>query len=273
MFRISIQSLLIVSFLFFITPLVGSEFSLKSSNVWQGFNREVYLHKGGGFQAFVVKPKEINKERSWIWRARFFGHQPQLDLALLSRGYHLVYCDVSQLFGSPEAIQRWNNFYSWAREEFNLAPKVILEGMSRGGLVIYNWAIANPNKVALIYADNPVIDIRSWPGGKGKGKGSPNDWNKCLKAYGYTEDNLDPKLFLPIKGLEKLAERKVPLLHIVGLEDKVVPVDENTTLIEKKYHALKGTIKVIKKPGLGHHPHSLKDPAPILEFIDKIALR
>ena len=43
--------------------------------------------------------------------------------------------------------------------------------MSRGGLIIYNWATANPKKVACIYGDAPVCDFKSWPGGKGKGKG------------------------------------------------------------------------------------------------------
>ena len=26
-------------------------------------------------------------------------------------------------------------------------------------------------------------------------------------------------------------------------------------------------MKVILKPGVGHHPHSLKDPTPIVDFI------
>ncbi len=38
-------------------------------------------------------------------------------------------------------------------------------------------------------------------------------------------------------------------------------------LLEKRYRALGGDITVIAKPGVGHHPHSLKDPAPIVEFV------
>ena len=30
-----------------------------------------------------------------------------------------------------------------------------------------------------------------------------------------------------------------------------------------------GKIKVIRKPGVGHHPHSLKDPTEILDFLLK----
>jgi hypothetical protein len=49
----------------------------------------------------------------------------------------------------------------------------------------------------------------------------------------------------------------------------VVPVAENTAILEKRYRELGGTIKVIHKPGVGHHPHGLDDPAPVVEFILK----
>jgi pimeloyl-ACP methyl ester carboxylesterase len=59
----------------------------------------------------------------------------------------------------------------------------------------------------------------------------------------------------------------VPLLHIVGDADEVVPVAENTAILAARYHALGGSIEIISKPGVGHHPHSLVDPTPIVEFI------
>ncbi len=71
----------------------------------------------------------------------------------------------------------------------------------------------------------------------------------------------------PIDLLEPLARAKVPLLHVVGDADEVVPVAENTAILDERYKALGGSIQVIHKPGVGHHPHSLKDPAPIVEFI------
>ena len=71
----------------------------------------------------------------------------------------------------------------------------------------------------------------------------------------------------PLYGLEGLAKRKVPLLHVVGQADAVVPVEENTDLLEKTYGSLGGSIKVIRKEGVGHHPHSLKNPEPIVSFV------
>jgi len=49
----------------------------------------------------------------------------------------------------------------------------------------------------------------------------------------------------PVDELEPLAAAKIPLLHVVGDADDVVPVAENTALIEARYTALGGKITVI----------------------------
>jgi pimeloyl-ACP methyl ester carboxylesterase len=66
-----------------------------------------------------------------------------------------------------------------------------------------------------------------------------------------------------------LAKAGVPILHVVGDADEVVPIAENSDIIEKRYKTLGGKIDVIHKPGVGHHPHSLKDPKTIVDFFLK----
>jgi len=39
--------------------------------------------------------------------------------------------------------------------------------------------------------------------------------------------------------------------------------------VEERYRALAGSIVVIHKPGLGHHPHGLDDPSPVVKFISE----
>ena len=73
----------------------------------------------------------------------------------------------------------------------------------------------------------------------------------------------------PIDNLAPLAKAKVPLLHVYGDADEVVPWDENTGIIAERYPKLGGEIQLIAKPGVGHHPHGLDDPTPIVEFIVK----
>jgi pimeloyl-ACP methyl ester carboxylesterase/lysophospholipase L1-like esterase len=238
-----------------------------TKSTWQGFDR--YVFSVAGRRCWVVTPQAQAEGRPWIWRARFFGHEPQADIALLKEGFHLAYCDVGGLYGSPQAVKHWNAFYELLTEKHGLARRPALEGMSRGGLIIYNWAAANPGKVACIYGDAPVCDFKSWPGGKGKGKGSPGSWMQCLEAYGMTEAEGLAYRGNPVDRLRSLAEARVPLLHVVGDADEVVPVEENTAIIEARYKELGGSIQVIHKPGVGHHPHSLKDPAPIVTFVLK----
>ena len=51
----------------------------------------------------VVLPRKLRPAAVDLARA-FLGHEPQLDVALLKRGWHVAYCDVGNLFGSPRAV-------------------------------------------------------------------------------------------------------------------------------------------------------------------------
>jgi pimeloyl-ACP methyl ester carboxylesterase/lysophospholipase L1-like esterase len=220
-----------------------------------------------GHDAKIVFPEKAEKGRHWIWRARFWGHEPQTEIALLKKGFHVVYVDAAEYRGNPEAVNLWNRFYAYLVETYSLNPKTVLEGFSRGGLYVYNWGSANPEKVACIYADAPVCDLRSWPGRKKEGKETNPEWAEHLKAYNITEETVDEFKGMPIYNCVRLAEARVPVLHVCGAVDEVVPIQENTYVLEKHYGAAGGDIKVIVKEGIGHHPHSLKDPSPIVRFI------
>jgi pimeloyl-ACP methyl ester carboxylesterase len=232
---------------------------------WLGFDR--YDFTVDGRNCFVVAPKVAAPGKPWIWRTEFFGHEPQADLALLKKGFHAVYIDVQDMYGSPRALKHMDAFYDQLTRQHGLSKKTVLEGFSRGGLFAFNWAAAHPERVACIYVDAPVCDFKSWPGGKGHGSGSPVDWQKCLKVYGLTEAQAMAYRYNPVDNLEPLAKARIPLLHVAGDADDVVPLAENTAMVEKRYKALDGPITVIVKHGIGHHPHSLQDPTPIVEFV------
>ena len=220
-----------------------------------------------GRKAHLVLPKAALAGKPWIWRTEFVGHQPQADLALLGKGFHVAYIDMQNLYGGPEAMKAMDAFHEHVTREFGLSPKAVLEGFSRGGLFAFRWAARSPGKVAAIYADAPVCDFKSWPGGKGKGKGSPSDWTRLLAVYGLTEEQALVCDLNPVDNLAPLAKAGIPILSVVGEADRVVPVSENSDIVEKRYRELGGPITVIRKPGVDHHPHSLEDPAPIVDFV------
>ncbi len=247
-------------------------FYLFSSNQSEGQVTDFYGFKCldfkfEGHDAKIVFPKKAEVQRHWIWRGRYWGPQPQTEIALLEKGFHLVHIEAAEYFGNDSAVMLWNHFYDYLIKEYHLNSKTVLEGFSIGGLFVYNWGSENVEKVACIYADAPVCDIRSCPGGKGKGVGIPSGWTDILKAYNLTEETVIDFKGMPIYNARKLAEAGVPVLHVCGAADDIVPIDENTYVLEKTYKEAGGDIKIIVKEGVGHHPHSLEDPAPIVRFI------
>ncbi len=249
----------------FIAFLLSLSVYAQDRQLWHGY--EILDSTLNGSSYKIVFPDQANAKRDWIWRARFWGHEPQTDLALLKQGFHLAYIDVEGLFGSENAIERWDAFYELMILEYHLNPKVVLEGMSRGGLIVYNWANRNAEKIACIYADAPVCDFKSWPMGYGMGSGSKQAWLSCLAEYGFTEEQALAFKGNPVNHMEHIARAKVPILHVVGGADKVVPVSENTGLLKARLLELGWEMQVLHKPGVGHHPHSLEDPKPIVDFI------
>jgi len=243
--------------------------SIKKSE-WNGFERQDFTIDGR--QAWLVLPKTPASGKPWIWRTEFFGHEPQGDIALLEKGYHVAYIQISNLYGAPVALDAMDKYYDYVRAQYGLGEKVVLEGFSRGGLYAFNYAARHPERTAAIYGDAPVCDFKSWPGGKGKGPGAPKEWAECKKVYGFASDEDAAAYKLnPVDNLAPLAKAKVPILCVVGDADEVVPLEENAALVEARYKTLGGTIALIHKPGGKHHPHSLKDPTPIVDFILKHA--
>lgn len=238
---------------------------------WHGFTR--YDFEVAGKPVLVVAPPKPAAGHPWVWHGEFFGHKPEPDIALLKRGFHIVYMQVPNLLGCPEAVKYWDAFYQELTSKYGFSKRAALVGLSRGGLYCYNWAAANPDKVACLYGDAPICDFKSWPGGKGKGEGSPENWNLVLKVYDF-KDETEALAYdkNPVDNLVPLAKHKIPLLHVYGDADDVVPWDENTGIIAERYRKMGGDIKLIAKKGVGHHPHGLEDSTPIIEFLAKHAL-
>jgi pimeloyl-ACP methyl ester carboxylesterase len=231
---------------------------------WNGYQRLDFAVAGRA--GLLVRPKTPAPGNPWIWRTEFFGHEPQADLALLGLGFHVAYLDMQDLYGAPVATEAMNGFYDFLTKNYELSAKVLVEGFSRGGLFAFNWATQRPNQIAGLYVDAPVCDFKSWPGGKGVGPGSPLDWQKLLKVYGLTEAQAMVYDKNPVDTLAPLAKARVPIFAVVGAADEAVPLSENIDIVEQRYQALGGEIQVIRKPGGKHHPHSLPDPKPIVDF-------
>ncbi len=268
----SIGAGLIAARLYEVITAVPDDFDLiRAANItgekshYYGFRCTDFTFAGRACK--IVQPWRAAPGRPWLWRARFWGHEPQTEVALLERGFHVVYCDVAELFGNEENLAIWDRFYHMLVHA-GLSERSVMEGFSRGGIYIYRWAAAFPERVACVYADAPVLDIWSWPGNRGKAGGSPLSWQLFKQDFNFASDSAALAFRgSPLDLVDTFVHNNIPMIHVCGEADVVVPIAENTDLFEEKIRQLNGDITVIRKPGIGHHPHSLANPQPIVDFI------
>ncbi|MFN3193159.1 MAG: GDSL-type esterase/lipase family protein [Aureliella sp.] len=208
-----------------------------NSSEWNGFTKTDF--KVSGRKCFVVSPKQAAVGKPWIWRARFPNFHSEVDQLLLADGYHVAFIDTNGMLGSPEALPIWEAFYHEMTDGLGLNRKVVLEGVSRGGLFVYRWAKHHPATVACMYNDTPVCDFKSWPGGQGDGLGDTNTWKSLLREYQFeSEQEANDYRDNPIDGLEPIATAQIPIMHIVTENDQVVPPKENTYVLRERLHEL-----------------------------------
>ncbi len=236
---------------------------------WNGFRQSRF--QVDGQSAYIVAPPKPLDGNPWVWRARFPGYHAEMDVELVKRGFHIGYVDVSGLFGSPAAMRIGENFYKVAVDQWGLSPQPAMEGVSRGGLFVYNWAALYPNRVSCIYCDTPVLDFKSWPGGKGTGLGSEGTWKQCLDVYGLTADEALVYRLNPVDRAMEIAASKIPILHIVSENDQVVPPAENTYLLQARLIEHGHDLAVISvaegtEKSNGHH-FQHPQPARVVEFV------
>lgn len=223
----------------------------------------------GGRDSFIVCPENAAPGRPWAWRAEFFGAFDSVDMALLKKGWHLAYHCASDMYGCPKSIEFFKEFRDIVTAAFDFAPKTVIFGFSRGGTYAFNYALAHPDDVFALYLDAPVLDLRSWPGGFRKGDGAPSCWEECKRCYGLDDEAAKTFAPNPLNFTAELAAKKIPVIIVAGDADTAVPADENCVPFEAAFTAAGGDFKLIMKPGCGHHPHSLEDPSPVVDFIEK----
>jgi len=241
-----------------------------STSIWKGFTR--YHLKFHGKSAFITTPNKPCMEKQWVWRARFPEWHTEMDEILLNEGFCIVYINTNNQFGSPKAMEVWDAFYEYLVKELGFHEKLTLEGVSRGGLFVYNWAKRHPNRVNCIYTEAPVCDYKSWPGGFGIGKGDQQSWEILKSEYGFKDDH-EAKVFFgnPIDNLKALANARVPVMSMIGLNDKVVPPSENTFILSDRYVKLGGISMIVpctesKQDLYGHH-FPIETPQLAADFI------
>jgi len=124
-----------------IATAVNFDSSARQS-LWSGFDRYDFEFKQRN--ARLIVPNKPLTGNPWVWRARFPDWHTEADSILVSEGYHVAYINTDNKYGSPDAVQIWDEFFENLTERHNLSRKVSLIGVSRGGLFIYKRPLQNP---------------------------------------------------------------------------------------------------------------------------------
>jgi dienelactone hydrolase len=223
----------------------------------------------------VYAPPKPRDGLPWVWHGEFPDVIPNTNNAWLAKGLMIVYLNgASEQYGCPDVVKVWEAAYATLVGTYHMAPKMVITGISRGGLYAYNFAAANPDKVAGIYADNGTCDFRSWPGGRQlndprwTGPGGGSAWQTVLDVYHFTSTaEAIAYPYNPVDNLAPLAKGGVKLFHVTAQADTALPWMENTGLVEQRYPKLGGSFQVIYKPNADHHPHGLEsDPSPVVNW-------
>ena len=203
-----------------------------------------------GRQGFVILPESPSTGPApWVWYAPTFQNTfPRTEnlwmlQQLFNAGMGAAGVDIGESYGSPAGRQVYSEFYSVVTEQFGFTDKAVLLPQSRGGLMLYNWAAENPKKVLCISGIFPVGDLRSYPG-----------LEKAAPAYGMTSGELESALsdHNPVERLAPLAEAGVPIAHVHGDSDTVVPIERNSGALAERYCELGGRFDLIVISGGGH---------------------
>ena len=201
--------------------------------------------------AFIIMPdKHIKDQIPWVMYAPTLRGLPNerdegwMIQHFLEAGIAIAGINIGESYGSPEGCGIYTKFHKFLTTERGLDQKACLLARSRGGLMLYNWAADNPTKVKCIAGIYPVCDLRSYPG-----------LNRAAPAYGMKADELEKSLKInnPVEKLKPLADAKVPIFHIHGNVDRVVPLKSNSGDVAKRYQRLGGKMHLVVPNGQGHN--------------------
>ena len=191
-----------------------------------------------GVEAFttIIAPKVAAPGNPWVFRADGVRPDAVVDQALLAKGFHIVTGAVPYNADGPR-IEQWNLIYKHLTDH-GFSKKPVMEGDGGAAGEAYAWAIANPDKVSCIYAQNPGMH------------------SNTAKTQ-------------PLDNLAPLAKAGVPLLHVCGSLDPWL--EDNTQVVEERYKKLGGKITVVINKDEGHYPLAPQDPKPVVDFITRTA--
>lgn len=224
--------------------------------------------------AYVVRPTgKVDPERRWVWIFPFWlgindghgnlQHRSYVE-KYLAAGFHVAGINIGTSCGSPTGAALCQEFYEKLIADYHLNRRARLLGQSNGGLMAYAWAFRHPESVDRIAGICPATDFRTWPT-----LVSVINFPEKGLDYGLTYEQLVKRQseFNPVDNVAPLAKAGVKILHIHGDKDTLVPTEQNSNTLARRYRELGGSAQVVILPGVAHGGQILYQSEPLLKFL------
>ena len=206
----------------------------------------------GGLSAFVITPDTPAPGNPWIAYAPSVGGLPSwtgggaeawMFDQYFAAGIAVAGIYSGDLSGNPAQRAGYTALYTELVGNRGYASKFSFHVRSRGGLLGYNWAADNPDKVAAIGGIYSVANLLSYPG-----------VGTAASHYGISTSELTTNghLYNPIERLSGLVANGICVFHIHGDSDSVVPIEANTQIVKDYFDANGGDATLTVIPGGGH---------------------
>ena len=202
-----------------------------------------------GHTAFLISPTAPGQPMPWVWYAPTLPGLPGPEERwmfekFLNAGMGIAGIDAGESYGSPGGCDLFSALYEELVGRRGFSQKACLLARSRGGLMLYNWAVQHPSSVACAAGIYPVCNLSSYPG-----------VSKACGAYGMAEAQFAEELkeYNPIDRIAPLAKARVPIFHIHGDSDALVPLGQNSAELAERYRQVGGEMTLRVVEGQGHN--------------------
>lgn len=214
-----------------------------------------------GRNAIIVCPEKPCGK--WALKTEYFDPFPAVQIELLNRGYYVAHIENKTRWYVPEDTEARIALAEYMQEHYGVSKKCVIIGMSCGGMQGMYMGALYPDYVSCLYLDAPVVDLLTCPAR------IEDMLAEFEVGTGILRDKLPEYRDYQLTFVQKLAEKKIPMVLVSGDADSIVPFDENGILLKEAYEKAGCIIETYIKKGGDHHPHSLEDNSPIIDFILK----
>ena len=203
-----------------------------------------------GHEAFLILPSaKVEGPVPWVWYAPTLPGLPGMEEKWMfekftAAGIAIAGIDVGESYGNAAGCKLFSTLHKELTEHRGLSKKPVFLARSRGGLMAYSWAVEHPEWVGGIAGIYPVCNLESYPG-----------LDIAAGAYGVSREAMKLRLaeFNPLDRLAPLAKAQVPIFHIHGDQDAVVPLEKNSQAVQERLEKLGAKMGIMIPEGQGHN--------------------